>query len=124
MDTEVFLLNGNIMAKREYCWLPAFSHAPTIFQICLQVGKNAVYCYKQGLPQSSQLGRFHTSSEAFGIPRVMGPIICSKLLHVTEISSNGDLLKTLVTTRPIPYIHETSSVLRRSPLELLSVLLE
>ena len=25
-----------------------------------------------------------------------------------------------VTTRPIPYLHQTSSVLRRSPLELLS----
>ena len=32
--------------------------------------------------------------------------------------------KTLVTTRPIPYLHQTSSVLRKSPLELLCVLLE
>ena len=30
----------------------------------------------------------------------------------------------LVTTRPIPYLHQTSSVLRKSLLELLSVLLE
>ena len=32
--------------------------------------------------------------------------------------------KPLVTTRPIPYLHHASSVLMRSPLELLSVLLE
>ena len=31
---------------------------------------------------------------------------------------------SLVTTRPIPYLHQTSSVLRKLPLELLCVLLE
>ena len=38
--------------------------------------------------------------------------------------SESQSLYPLVTTRPIPYLHQTSSVLRKSPLELLSVLLE
>ena len=29
-----------------------------------------------------------------------------------------------ITTWPIPYLHQTSSIVRKSPLELLSVLLE
>ena len=33
----------------------------------------------------------------------------------------SSITKTLVTTRPIPYVHQTSSVLRKSPLELLSI---
>ena len=33
------------------------------------------------------------------------------------------ILAPLVTTRPIPYLHQTRSVLRRSPSELLSVTL-
>ena len=41
------------------------------------------------------------------------------------IGSNHHIhVPPLVTTRPIPYLHQTSSVLRKSPLELLSVLLE
>ena len=38
--------------------------------------------------------------------------------HMTE-ARHG--LCVLVTTRPMPYLHQTSSVLRRSPLELLSI---
>ena len=41
-------------------------------------------------------------------------IISGRLLPVQQSRS-------LVTTRPIPYLHQTSSVLRRSPLELLSI---
>ena len=40
----------------------------------------------------------------------------------TQIKQYMDL--ALVTTRPIPYLHQTSSVLRRLPLELHFVLLE
>ena len=41
-----------------------------------------------------------------------------------SVDKVGIALWALVITRPIPYLHQTSSVLRKSPLELLSVLLE
>ena len=40
-----------------------------------------------------------------------------------RIATNYNIT-SLVTTRPIPYLHQPSSVSRKSPLELLSVLLE
>ena len=43
--------------------------------------------------------------------------------QMMELVSFGYLWwwELLVTTRPIPYLHETSSVFRRSPLVLLSI---
>ena len=44
--------------------------------------------------------------------------LCIDLMHITPpVTAEG----SLVTARPIPYVHQTSSVLRRSPLELLSI---
>ena len=44
--------------------------------------------------------------------------LCIDLMHITPpFTAEG----SLVTTRLIPYLHQTSSVLRRSPLELLSI---
>ena len=50
-------------------------------------------------------------------------LIDDEILSV-EKRSRSPCLYALVTTRPIPYLHQTSSVLRKSPLELLSVLME
>ena len=61
---------------------------------------------------------------SFGKPRVMGAIE-----SLGSFGSPRSILRikprmSLVTTRPIPYLHQTSSVLRKSPLELFCVLLE
>ena len=47
-----------------------------------------------------------------------------KIQELAPFSSSNSIPEPLVTTRPIPYLYQTSSVLRKSPLELLSVLLE
>ena len=43
-----------------------------------------------------------------------------ELMHITP-PDTAEGYDALVTTRPIPYLRQTSSVLRRSPLELLSI---
>ena len=53
-----------------------------------------------------------------------------EIAHYEQLSFSNGVFKRLavqiplVTTRLIPYLHQTSSILRKSPLELLSALLE
>ena len=45
----------------------------------------------------------------------------SVVLFSDNVLSRIQIYKSVVTTRPIPYLHLTSSILRKSPLEQLSV---